>query len=1059
MSASLETQVLMNLLDSVIEKLGPYYGVPSRDVLADRLKMLTENTDSDSASNEFTTDKLDNIISAFIRPSSTMMLGEAMNELQDLFVDLTGPALKDMQIRLARNICVTTNWHAKVENVKHPLVNRYNKEIVAGTGFMQGTTEDEGKIAKVNDMYPPDAVGSLSDSPENASRRKPVVAVVQIFDSRRTLKTRNSGMAQIFFNGIPPVEINRCMPYFNMTLISPEKSIGIEGNLQGTSLLKSLMGDVMLSGDSTTDNTDVLAMIASARDVRALNLFGVDVGTGLSDAGAIQSTAGMELFTSPQTLVPLDKLSAMTSYNDSSFVNHRVSMAGHAEGLDDTRILQGSSARAVSVLDPFLPVASIENFQVDVEAAVRALTVKRATITVIVHDRSRLHELAPLIRPDYYARPGGTRILIEYGWSHPEGSVNSHNLMGQFLNSLKIQDVFSVVNSTMTMQSDGSLRINVSLVSYGGKTFDTLTIASSPEVAKDQETLDKLVQAMNEITRRVGGRAAKGKSINATSFINSVRSTSAALTISSDLKEEIEEFVGAVGEESSTDNKKLKDILVDLYGEKPTKGTGGLISKFKKTTVGESIRKKMDKIGSSPDPFLRESEGLKIGFNKKYIKPKIDVNTPRRRAGKKVERNYISLGKLLSVFIGTSLSDAKLFEEIQFLYYSVNSKAGFVRDLNMSQFPIHINDFKKFYAKQISHSGNDLTLGAFMVLVKNYLVSNQSSRAYGLNNLYTSTTDGYQLKHTYQQATRLDNEINQRMRAAYGTSNVGNDVKAAAEENEFILPDLSWYMEVIPRTQTGSSSGESTRKQESILRLHIYDTVNSSFKTAGKLLNAALDNQIGVISAGAKSIGDENDPCQHVAEYINTINTAVKLGLAVPLNPELAGKKLTAMQIVQEKFTVNSGYQKLKEFITLCVPTIKYGNNASVITSLNLATQNNTLMNAISVKRAFRTGESAPPGYAEGSLPMQIAPMRLSLTTLGNPFLEFGQEYFIDLQTGTSADGMYLCNRVSHQLSSQGFETSMEFINMQTFGKYRSVQQDIEDSLQLIKNLDIDEQN
>jgi len=66
---------------------------------------------------------------------------------------------------------------------------------------------------------------------------------------------------------------------------------------------------------------------------------------------------------------------------------------------------------------------------------------------------------------------------------------------------------------------------------------------------------------------------------------------------------------------------------------------------------------------------------------------------------------------------------------------------------------------------------------------------------------------------------------------------------------------------------------------------------------------------------------------------------------------------------------------------------------------------------------------------------------------LGNPLVEFAQQYFIDLQTGTSADNIYLCHKITHTLSKGTFDTSLVMYNMDAFRGYKSAYQNTIDLL------------
>ena len=47
------------------------------------------------------------------------------------------------------------------------------------------------------------------------------------------------------------------------------------------------------------------------------------------------------------------------------------------------------------------------------------------------------------------------------------------------------------------------------------------------------------------------------------------------------------------------------------------------------------------------------------------------------------------------------------------------------------------------------------------------------------------------------------------------------------------------------------------------------------------------------------------------------------------------------------------------------------------------------------------------------------------MTTIGCPLVEYGSHFFVDIGTGTTADNMYIINKISHTLAAGEFSTSL----------------------------------
>ena len=66
---------------------------------------------------------------------------------------------------------------------------------------------------------------------------------------------------------------------------------------------------------------------------------------------------------------------------------------------------------------------------------------------------------------------------------------------------------------------------------------------------------------------------------------------------------------------------------------------------------------------------------------------------------------------------------------------------------------------------------------------------------------------------------------------------------------------------------------------------------------------------------------------------------------------------------------------------------------------------------------------------------------QLSLDILGCPLFEYGQHFFVDMGTGTTADNMYYVTSLEHTLSPGNFTTSLglTFSASGTVKNFRSV--------------------
>ena len=183
----------------------------------------------------------------------------------------------------------------------------------------------------------------------------------------------------------------------------------------------------------------------------------------------------MELFTAPQTLLNADEQ-------------------------------RNPELRSNPVLDKFRPFMSIKSLDLSVVPSTGIMSFKSGKLSLTLHDRSRLSEIADFIRPELY---GTTEIEIEYGWYHPDGDaliMVPRNPYGDLINGLRVKEKFSIINSSFTMQDSGEVDIQLSIAMRGSESFKTELISSDADgVGNLVREIDRLSRSVAELRSRVFG--------------------------------------------------------------------------------------------------------------------------------------------------------------------------------------------------------------------------------------------------------------------------------------------------------------------------------------------------------------------------------------------------------------------------------------------------------------------------------------------------------------------------------------------------------------------------
>ena len=899
-----------------------------------------------------------------------------------------------------------------------------------------GTIDFDGmpvSSVSVKDMCEGDVVNQTFAAPQKAS---PNLTATCIYPVRLTPANRDTGAVALFMNAIPTLEFSRCVPYLDIVIISPNSPLNVDGSIQTMSLMQFLLGQAILDPDTVNyDLASAIAMDAVGDFIEKMEAAEASGDEELwEEVEAGIATAGMELFTAPQTLVPMDEM-----YDDFEAIQ------GDTDDPDDAPGGVGGT-RGAPIIDRTRPFMTLGDFNITVTPSRGMMSHKTAELSLTLHDRSRLQEVAEFVKPDLYGR---TELMITYGWSHPDDSgasaddgTLSGNFYGTFLNALKVTEKYGIINSSFSFDEVGQVKIKLKLSMKGVSQVDTTSISKGEGVDDIMETIRDLTEAISVLKREILGDSSDSASdVSGATFLSSASDTSGALTIDKDTSKAIAAFLDSHrNEEEGSPVDELTDNLTELFG---SDGTGGVVADAKNTIAAavadklnkaKTLRANQDDISETRrDPFARTFTGA--GGSTEFVDIQFD------------DSKYISLGALMLYFVGKPLAATHRFDEVQFVFYAFNDKSTYLSDSNISEFPIKFSEFEKKF-KELTETSANIPLSRFISMLNTEYVHNQAAPVYGLTSLYETDDEGNsKMKESFtEDATELYNEKVKRLEDAYGVS----------EDQEFKMPRVAMHIEAVP-TRLGSELG----KRGTILRIHLYDSQASKYTALSKMLIAARGSSLGMLSSAASEANrepgedEETSIADHQAEYVALLQDAIDQGL-IEAVPELVGVTVDSgsgdVTIDPEEFSRNyfrlkGGFRSLKAFITRTMPSIIYGSQNSAVISADLASMNNSKLATVNMQRGGLGGGTTAQGSRDSGLPLQTAPTSLSLTTLGCPVISYGQYFFVDFGTGTTVDNQYVVSGISHTISQGKFETKLKCTQVDAFGKYISTFQSIEKSL------------
>jgi hypothetical protein len=801
-----------------------------------------------------------------------------------------------------------------------------------------------------------------SSSPKQASKTSPHVSVIELLDSRIGPAVRDTAALSIFTSMIPTQMMSRAVPYVSVSVIS-----------SGSNTQKD---DQPLPG-----NFNIVRYLRGKQPV-AGNVFRPLVTL----AGGGQKPGGMELFASPQTLV---------------------------SDFDD--MLNGNFFTTKPV-DMFRPLLTLTNLGVTVvSAGAGMMSYKNASMKVVLHDRGRLEEIAPLVQPGAYK---DTEIEIEYGWSVDPGSKNAKEVEGkltgfaleddvfsQFLDSMRCRERFGVVNSSFDFDDAGQVNIDLTLFTKGVYDLRSLDISStsSKDVAAK---LKKTIEDINGIISTTPG---------VTNFLSEIIFDAASSA------------EGAI----ALDKDKLKELGAEIDKLKKTadkKGSAlaGLVEKLRglTSTVGEFATASE----SGVDQIIQT-----LNSGKEIFPPTaaIAASGDSKTKWEDFSKGSYSLGRVILHLVAKVLANTSKFDEIQLVFGKINSRAGNVRNLSMAAFPLDADKLDAMLKKL--YKGN-LKVSAEMLisLIGVDHVSNPGYPAYGMSTKYKDgeLIDGVK-----------EGDIDAILK------------KAGISDGNFVLPKLYFHAECVPASPTSANgTGGGT-----ILRLFIGDEACSPYQGYAELVNTARTDSSFLMDF--KALDGEGDSKSKNLNFANvwwadldpeapdsrkeTLNALIKKKAIIPAAQTTAGGGATDEINLTELFDAKDP-KSVKKFISEGLPVIRYGNSAGTIKNMSVMSISDPALATINIIAADEASDEGAAAARKKGLPMIVTPTEVTIDLLGCPLINFGQSVYIDFGTGTTIDNIYGCNSVTHTFSPGEFSTQAKFhINVGAYGVYNSVSRQI----------------
>ena len=906
------------------------------------------------------------------------------------------------------------------QSVVHwPLKDSYEQQLQIYEMKMDQVVGDS--ITPFNIMVP--VAGRF---PVNPSKGVVTLYAANVFNPYMGPMTKDIGSLEIFMNAIPTLEFSKCVPYLSVDVISLNRVA------DAVAPPLTLLGFLNPPNLSNADNTMIQAQNANVRsEVK-------DLGPGLR--------SGMELFTAPQTLVNLGQ----------------------------------TGKEFVPVIDRLRPLASLGNLTLSTKVQGGTLSFTTGRLELTIHDRSRLREVAAFVRPDLY---GTTFLDITYGWSHPEGGVQSRNSYGKFLDALKSTTRFRIAGSTYSFEEGGQVKVTLNIQTVGST--DLLYVGPA-EQTHAMKQLQDVIRKLNEILVEKRARSTT-PSMAEYDFLSAFQDPASAMAASLD-KDILAKLRDLIKKIPNSD--ALVGVLNELVGAKDlTKdakkpGDGSAISQAQQALV-DSYNKTIDKIPTfGNDKFGKIMLGDGTRFtsmfdNSLYTSVEGTTTTLTTNVGfsagvklaasssnnfyidnKTGESDFISYGSAFMNLVAKPIASMGQYDEVQVIFYPFNRYAGAVHDLPISSFPMEKARFKKSLEDIVKRTPN-VSARQIIGMMYDRFTHFLPARAYLMAGFYDSAKaeDGTVESKDPKDVFVLNGK---RYAASPQLTHEKRLLGVGITEARFTLPVVQVAIEGAPLVDTrGETIKDENGKPKTIIKMHVYDAAMDPHSTITDLIRSAKDNELNVITIPVANLNAnlrvDAETYSHPSNLITSkamevIEAGKAAGILKAINIDtgqeasssnLTGSPLDDMKNNNVYYTVEGDYKSIKDLVTTSVPTIVYGTSTSAMMTANLQSNTSPGLGNVQLLRAFTEPGEVRAESLNTGVPMLVVPAQLSISTIGCPLFSPMQRLFIDFGTGTSIDNLYNVISFDSTIGKEGFKTDVKLGFADGFASYRSINQNL----------------
>lgn len=869
------------------------------------------------------------------------------------------------------------------------------------------------------------------------TKEKPHFSAFMINNPDVRVGLKNSLEMATFLNVVSTLEFSRAYPYFNAYFILPDR---VNQNQQKPFKTAS-MNQFLFGGSLTGDRISQVAKSFESNIIKRRQKFDT---SGNQIRNVDQTLTGVEanmsLFTSPQTMINANE------------------QKGHFSNIK--AIVGTDYDRKSTPRDTMLPFMTLVSFNIDIAPTRGLMSFKTGTMNLILHDKNRMIDIAPLIKPDLFGA-FGAEIVVEYGWSHPDANEEKViNKIGEFIDSSRALEKYMIVNSSFTIDNSGMVNITLSVASKGPVMFKSVEILQTPKYTRYTAISEKInsniVTAITNIASGLNfGSYSFSPVIN--DYFDNVDVKEAVIFDINNLTNILDGKDIKITESLKTQMRSFIESFRDIVDKKIT--FNGLIGSKVKISDSDNLYKLLLRFGftdiiSRPEVFINEETRKQILFlhfqlkllrdlfseileDQKTIKSqsnillesiigggnKIDPYFDKKLASDlKIseiknhakEPEYITLGNIITSIIGNYFLNGlnNSIDEVQLVFYTANKYSGRMRRKNLSSILIEVDKLKNLLSEISQTSNLVMTIESLIAKILVGLIRKKDNITYGLKDIYKNESE------SDDSSDDSEEEIDKKIKQKELRSKEKQILKKIYPENEelnFIIPNIVFSFDSL--TKQSDNTYNTT-----ICKITIYDRNDNPFDTLSSFIRKYTDfgKLENVNKKVVKLIRDTRQGRISKKEFNirekNIIEDAIKSNIIKKPDNDTLG---------EYEFFPNTDFSDIKHFVRKYMPYTKIGTQNSGIINASLSTINEAKLLTTYVSKPDRNNDLIET-RVRTDLPLRVMPSQAQVELFGCPWAQFGQMLFLDFGTETSIDNQYNITGISHELSPGKFTTKLK---------------------------------